>query len=928
MDPITAFQVAGTVVTFVEFAYNLISETRTIYKSPDGRKPDVAPLSTVIKDLAGIGDQVTKALDASTSRASTASDETLIRLCRECQDITIEIRTVLGSLQARGTSRLDHAKASVVIAAKSMWSKSKLEKLEQRLQQIRSEMMMAMLVALWEKERLQGANSDQGLSSQIRQISQAVDRNNAKLDDFFRDLDQMTTTDEVLGPAKREALFRKLWEAEWRPSDAHVRHNLQVSAGDGKLDENIQSQIIQSPQFSDIEAREKAIPKPYDNTYRWIFRNQLHNTQGGNRQSFRRWLQESSSKVYWITGKPGSGKSTLMNFIVNHSLTKQHLQAWAGTLPLLRGYFYFWEAGQNNLQKSREGLLQTLLWQCLRSRPDMVARVTPQRWTVHHILRGLETPGPAWSWDELRSAFSNLVSENGKSFKLALFLDGLDEFEGEPAVLIQFVRDLVTNHGVKVCVASRPWTDFSDAFDQYPMLAMQSLTQNDISSFIRDNFEACRAFRERRALFPEQAKDLLQEISNKAQGVFLWVFLVVRDLIHSLSRGRSLSDLQEVVNDLPTDLFKLYSRMGERVEPEDFENSARYYQLMIATLKPLHAVTLWMADGEDLPEGGSFTNEMEENMNLIVQRRLDSSTKGLLELGDNGIVTFLHRTARDWVLQTTESERLRAQAPEDFNPNLVLLEVLTRRLGQDKIHRHLGFSGLAFWDFVFLGFLYATQVVDSPSISQRLVRAVDKFDAALCERAASLGRKGYIFSSKLATPQASALPKAKPWFSLWGKRKKGSSACANHWSLTQEHSDFIGNNRKRTVGIAAQFAVVPYVRVKVEDDKSLIKPDATSRPLLANAIFGWQDCSYRTYEDMSHYGPIAKRLQEQLICQRLEMVKTLLSLGAQPNEAGCYLLDTVEELGEDVKTTPSQEYWDQVLTLLRAGRRRSRFGIK
>ncbi|RSL48492.1 hypothetical protein CEP53_009511 [Fusarium sp. AF-6] len=642
MDPITAFQVAGTVVT-----------------SPDGTQSNATHLSTIVEDLAGISAQVNDALYASTSRAATASDETLVRLCQECQDIATEIRAALRSLQAKGTSKLDHAKASVVVALKATWSRDKLEKLEQRLQQIRSEMMMAMLVAPWEKERLQGGSSDQGLTAQIDQISKAIDRNNSEF---------------------------------------------QITSGDSTLNQNIQRQIIQSLHFSSIVAREKAISKPYETTYRWIFRNDHNSGQGSpsnRRQSFAQWLEDSSSKVYWITGKAGSGKSTLMNFIVHHSLTKQHLQAWAEPLPLVRAYFYFWEAGQNSLQKSRQGLMQTILWQCLKERPEMIARVTPRRWTVHQVLRGLETPGPPWTWDELRTAFSIFASENGKSFRLALFLDGLDEFEGEPSELIQFVKDLVITHGVKVCVASRPWTDFSDAFDQYPMLTMQSLTQSDISSFIRGNFAASKAFRERQALFPDQAKNLLQEISNKAQGVFLWVFLVVRDLLTSLSRGRSLSDLQAIVDDLPSDLFKLYSRMRERVELEDMGKSARYYQLMVAALKPLHAVTLWMADGEDLPEGDTFTKEMGDNMNKILQRRLDSSTRGLLELGDNGIVSFLHRTAREWVLQTAASEGLQAQAPPEFNPNLVLLQVLTKQLRYEKIYLHLGNSKLSFWDFVF-----------------------------------------------------------------------------------------------------------------------------------------------------------------------------------------------------------------------------------
>jgi hypothetical protein len=92
-----------------------------------------------------------------------------------------------------------------------------------------------------------------------------------------------------------------------------------------------------------------------------------------------------------------------------------------------------------------------------------------------------------------------------------------------------------------------------------------------------------------------------------------------------------------------------------------------------------------------------------------------------------------------------------------FNPNLVLLQVLTKQLAHDKVFQCLGQSQLTFWSFVFLGFFYAAQIVDTPSMSPHPVQAIDDFDAALCERATNLGYKSYVFSSKPITPQEAAL---------------------------------------------------------------------------------------------------------------------------------------------------------------------------
>lgn len=164
-------------------------------------------LSTVINDLADVSHRIRHVIDVSVSQANNASDNTLIRLCRESQDIAGEMNSALLSLQAKGTSKLGQAKSSVIVALKAMWSKDKLAKLEQRLQQIRSEMTMAMLVVLWEKERRRDDKGDSELKNQIEEISKAVNRNNGMLDDFLRELDATASDDDKLGPVRRQRLL-------------------------------------------------------------------------------------------------------------------------------------------------------------------------------------------------------------------------------------------------------------------------------------------------------------------------------------------------------------------------------------------------------------------------------------------------------------------------------------------------------------------------------------------------------------------------------------------------------------------------------------------------------------------------------------------------------------------------------------------------
>ena len=59
-------------------------------------------------------------------------------------------------------------------------------------------------------------------------------------------------------------------------------------------------------------------------------------------------------------------------------------------------------------------------------------------------------------------------------------IDGLDEFDGNPKDLVDLILGIAKYSHVKVCVASRPWLVFSDAFEDRPSLRLEHLTRNDV----------------------------------------------------------------------------------------------------------------------------------------------------------------------------------------------------------------------------------------------------------------------------------------------------------------------------------------------------------------------------------------------------------------------------------------------------------------
>lgn len=98
-----------------------------------------------------------------------------------------------------------------------------------------------------------------------------------------------------------------------------------------------QSSVLQRLRFDKMDERRKRVREAYANsnkqTFSWIFDDhEIPDTRTSNRgaASFVRWLS-SGTGIFHVTGKLGSGKSTLMKHVFQHHKTKEALEEWACT---------------------------------------------------------------------------------------------------------------------------------------------------------------------------------------------------------------------------------------------------------------------------------------------------------------------------------------------------------------------------------------------------------------------------------------------------------------------------------------------------------------------------------------------------------------------------------------------------------------------
>ena len=289
-------------------------------------------------------------------------------------------------------------------------------------------------------------------------------------------------------------------------------------------------QILERLYFEELKEREFNIKKTHASTYQWIF-----DEDGPFKQvKFMDWVKRGSN-IYWISGKAGSGKSTLMKLISNHPQTRDALQDWADKEACLIASHFFWSGGVL-LQKSQTGLLQSLLYQILRHHPALIKLVFPEEWHARYADPLNFNPRQLWSYEELSIAFKRLSEQKSLSFKICMFVDGLDEYQGEHRDIVSILQQAATSPNIKVCLSSRPWNVFQNAFGgSENKITLQDYTKNDIRDYVCGILYHDTQFTELAEKNVQQAHDLRDQITEKANGVFLWVFLVVRSLLSGLT---------------------------------------------------------------------------------------------------------------------------------------------------------------------------------------------------------------------------------------------------------------------------------------------------------------------------------------------------------------------------------------------------------
>ncbi|KAK5053293.1 hypothetical protein LTR84_002267 [Exophiala bonariae] len=341
-----------------------------------------------------------------------------------------------------------------------------------------------------------------------------------------------------------------------------------------------QRKVLDRLYYAQMDERRNRVSRAHLKTFQWLFRHKSEDDTLWD--DFLGWLFSlDTHTMYWIRGKAGSRKSTLMRELDQKIAQQRDFHEWTIGSEALHASSYLWNAGSVE-QKSLTGLLLSLVHQLFQQRADLVEHsVTSNRWQIASE-RGVALRN--WSDDELKQVLKTFARQACPDAKILFLVDGLDEYDGddqERLSMIAFLEALAAEDGVKICVSSRPWVIYKDAFKFCPQLWLEELTKGDISLYVHDHLLGSQLFRVQQQRYPKLLTNIADEIIQKAAGVFLWVRLVVQELLKRLRDGAFAAELLKQLHAIPPDLDDYFMRMMETIDQRYRQDASIMLQIAL-----------------------------------------------------------------------------------------------------------------------------------------------------------------------------------------------------------------------------------------------------------------------------------------------------------------------------------------------------------
>jgi hypothetical protein len=383
-------------------------------------------------------------------------------------------------------------------------------------------------------------------------------------------------------------------------------------------------------------------------SYCWVFDN----------VEFQQWRNDQQSRLLWIKGDPGKGKTMLLCGIIDE------LQKWRGKGKATLLSFYFCQATDSRINNAT-AVLRGLLYMLVDQQPSLVSHVRKD-----HDYAGKSLFEDANAWVALTKILANLLQDPNLR-NTYLIVDALDECITDLPKLLEFITgQSLSSSRVKWIISSRNWPNIEEHLQIAGHKAILSLELNEKSISAAVN-----------TFIKKKASDLAKEdadmqgavishLTENANNTFLWVALVCQNL-----KGVARRNILKKLKTFPPGLSSLYERMMlQTCSSDDADECKEILALLAVVYRPI-----------SIKELGTLV-ELLETLDLDSMREIVSNCGSFLTIRED-TVYFVHQSAKDFLLSHNTVFPLRK---DNIHHSILLRSIQTMRktLRRDMQPRH------------------------------------------------------------------------------------------------------------------------------------------------------------------------------------------------------------------------------------------------
>ncbi|KAH8595963.1 hypothetical protein B0O99DRAFT_740957 [Bisporella sp. PMI_857] len=374
--------------------------------------------------------------------------------------------------------------------------------------------------------------------------------------------------------------------------------------------------------------------------------------------TFQNWMGSTSESLLWLHGSVGTGKSMLSSFV---SSTLQAGYPFDNIVT-----FYRSDSHYKNYNLPREILLKVTRSLLSSRNRNEVARRQLKSLLVE--LRALGRQISMFDTDQYWRVIRHSIEDNETMW---LILDGLDENDdvqnsADEAIrtILRFTQRFDPSHRVKCLLSSG--TDYLRNSDVRPILQInldqEPALKNDIALYVQYNVQNLSAF-----LNEDEFRFLTDELVDRANGVFLWAGLIIRQISQAIASDiPALTAIRQLlhrpgIGDLPG----LYTYMCELIPLDQRHSAETAFSWIAHASRPL------------------FLDELSDVLQLDpkkIREVLWKFSGGLLSISQDDVVGFVHTSARKFLKYLSNGKKKWIDTPAACNA--LIAQVCLQRISE------------------------------------------------------------------------------------------------------------------------------------------------------------------------------------------------------------------------------------------------------